>query len=119
MSKDYLKAALMRAWHAVWETAAATAPTSIVITPAMIQYFDTSIFYIVLAWIATALIAGILSFIKSMAAGMPEAEAAVVIDALHDAGEPEDLEDAFFDEEDEAEKNEDTIEEDETESEAK
>ncbi len=72
--KEYWKAILMRAWHAVWETAAATLPTTIVITPAMIEHFDISILVAVLAWVLTALVAGVFSIIKSLAAGVPEAD---------------------------------------------
>lgn len=71
-SSDYWKAIFMRAWHAVWETAAATLPASIIITPAMIEHFDCKVFYVVLAWIATALMAGVFSIVKSLAAGVPE-----------------------------------------------
>lgn len=74
MNKEYWKAILMRAWHAVWETAAATLPTTIVITPAMIKEFDASTFIVVLAWLLTALAAGVFSIIKSLAAGIPEAQ---------------------------------------------
>lgn len=74
MDKKYWNAVLMRAWHAVWETAAATLPTTIVITPAMIEHFDSSVFVVILAWIATALVAGCCSIVKSLAAGVPEAE---------------------------------------------
>ena len=106
MDREFWKAAFARAWHAVWETAVATAPTSIVITPAMIQYFDTSIVYVALAWILTALAAAIPSLIKSIAqqvlgSGLPEIAAAKVVDAMHDTCEPEEIEDAFFEDEDE------------------
>ena len=74
MNKDYWKAILMRAWHAVWETAAATLPTTIVITPAMIKEFDISTLVVVLAWFLTAIVAGVCSIIKSLAAGIPEAQ---------------------------------------------
>lgn len=72
MNKEKIKYALTRAGHAVWETAAATLPATMVITPQMIKEFDTSIFIAVAAWVLTALLAGVFSFIKSMAAGMPE-----------------------------------------------
>lgn len=73
MSKDYWKKILMRAWHAVWETAAATLPATIVITPAMIEHFDKSILVAIAAWLTTALVAGVVSIIKSLAIGIPEA----------------------------------------------
>lgn len=74
MTKDYWKKILIRAWHAVWETAAATLPATIVITPAMIEHFDKSLLVAVAAWLATALAAGVVSIIKSLAIGIPEAK---------------------------------------------
>lgn len=72
MNKQIFTAALKRAEHAVWQTAAATLPATAVITPQMIKNFDLSIFVAVLAWVLTALLAGAFSFVKSVAAGMPE-----------------------------------------------
>ena len=66
------KFALKRAEHAVWETAAATLPATVTITPAMLKEFDCSVLWVVAAWAASALLAGAMSFVKSMAAGMPE-----------------------------------------------
>lgn len=80
MNKEYWNAILMRAWHAVWETAGATLPASIIITPAMIEQFDWKLLYVVVAWAATALIAGGLSVVKSLAAGVPEAELLKVVE---------------------------------------
>lgn len=82
MNKDVIKAALMRAWHAVWQTLAATLPPTYVITPAMIQQFDTKVIFVILAWLGTGLVAGGLSFIKSIAAGMPETQLADTLYAL-------------------------------------
>ena len=74
MTKDYWKKILIRAWHAVWETAAATLPATIVITPAMIEHFDKSVLVAVAAWMATAIVAGAVSVVKSLAIGIPEAK---------------------------------------------
>lgn len=87
MNKEYWKAILMRAWHAVWETAGATLPASIVITPAMIEHFDCKIFLVVLAWAATALLAGVFSIVKSLAAGVPEVQLAQTLYDLDNKGE--------------------------------
>lgn len=84
MVRDYWHAVLMRAWHAVWETAAATLPATFVITPAMVEHFDWRVIYVVLAWALTALIAGIFSIIKSLAAGIPEAEQIDVLDYVEE-----------------------------------
>lgn len=74
MNKEYWRPILIRAWHAVWETAAATLPATIVITPAMIEQFDKSLLLVIAAWAATALVAGAVSIIKSLAIGIPEAD---------------------------------------------
>lgn len=74
MTKDYWNKILIRAWHAVWETAAATLPATIVITPAMIEHFEKSQLLVLAAWAATAIIAGAVSIIKSLAIGIPEAD---------------------------------------------
>ena len=67
------KHALIRALHTVWQTLAATAPVGITITADMIRAADwKSIVLSILAWIGTAVLAGVFSFIKSMAVGMPE-----------------------------------------------
>ena len=87
MNKEYWKAILMRAWHAIWETAGATLPASIIITPAMIEHFDCKVFYVVLAWAATALLAGVFSIIKSLAAGVPEVQLAQTLYDLDNKGE--------------------------------
>ena len=76
MNKDFWKALFMRAIHAVWETAVSTMPAAIIITPAMIEHFNLETakgyFYIITAWLLTAVFSGVLSAIKSAKAGMPE-----------------------------------------------
>ena len=90
MNKEYWDAILMRAWHAVWETAGATLPASIIITPAMIEHFDWKVVYVVLGWALTAIVAGGLSVVKSLAAGVPEAEYTKVVEPTEheEAAEP-------------------------------
>ena len=74
-----VKSALMRAIHAFWETLAATSPVGLVITVPMIREADwRTIGLSVLAWLGTAVLSAILSFVKSMAVGMPEATPADV-----------------------------------------
>lgn len=97
MNKDFWKALFMRAIHAVWETAVSTMPAAIIITPAMIEHFDLDTakgyFYIVTAWLLTAVFSGVLSAIKSAKAGMPEAQLAETLYALdNDPVEDEDEE---------------------------
>ena len=67
------KKALIRSLHTFWQTLAATAPVGIKITADQITNADwKQIALAILAWIGTAVLAGVFSFIKSMAVGMPE-----------------------------------------------
>ena len=68
-----IKSALIRAGHTFWQTLAATAPVGIKITAEQITNADLKqIALAILAWLGTAVLAGVFSFIKSMAVGMPE-----------------------------------------------
>lgn len=87
MDKDFVKAALIRAIHTFWQTLASLLPVGVVITPTMLKEADWSIVWVVLAWIATALLAGVISFIKSMAVGVPEAALAKTLYDLDNDGE--------------------------------
>ncbi len=63
LNKEYWKAAGIRAWHAIWQTAVPLIPVGIAITE--------------IDWLTVAevsLAAGVLSLAKSFAAGMPETE---------------------------------------------
>lgn len=96
MNKDYWKKILMRAWHAVWETASATLPATIVITPEMIKHFDINILIAVAAWMGTALIAGAVSIVKSLAIGIPEAEKEDEIDYLENPANYVEIKEGFY-----------------------
>lgn len=87
------KTALVRAMHTFWQTLAALVPAGIVITPAMIKELDWSVLYVVAAWLATALIASIFSFIKSMAVGTPEAQLTETLYDLDNEVDPDEEED--------------------------
>ena len=85
--REYWKAALIRAAHTFWQTLAGGLPVGIVVTPKMIKELNWSVLYVVLAWVTTALIAAVFSFIKSMAAGMPEVDAVQALEQLADLRE--------------------------------
>ena len=71
--KEPYRSALMRALHTFWETLAGTSPAAIVVTAVMLETIDfRKIGLSFLAWIISAVIAAGLSFVKSMAVGMPE-----------------------------------------------
>lgn len=89
MNKDFWKAALIRAMHTFWQTLAALLPVGVVVTPKMIKEFDWSVLLVALAWVLTALIAAVFSFIKSVAAGLPEVQLSDTLYALENDGEDE------------------------------
>lgn len=107
MNRDLLKAALIRAFHTFWQTLASLLPVGIVVTPAMLKDLDWSVAYVVLAWLATAFLAALFSFAKSMSAGLPEVQLADTLYALDNESdddymtEYEDLDDEEVDEEEE------------------
>ena len=71
--KEPYRSALVRALHTFWESLAASSPAGLVITVPMIREADWRyVGLAILGWIATAALAGVFSFIKSMAVGMPE-----------------------------------------------
>lgn len=70
----FLKALCIRALRSFFQALASTIPVGVVITPIMIQTINTEFVYVVLAWIATALLHSLASVITSIATGLPEAE---------------------------------------------
>ena len=69
--KEKLKYALIRALYTIGETAIATIPT----TAKLLEDVD---WWIV---ISSSLLAGLISFIKSMVIGMPEAKTDIIVDS--------------------------------------
>lgn len=72
-SAKWWKCAGVRALKTVAQTLAGEIPVGFVVTPVMIQNADWSYLTIFLAWIATGLVAGVLSLLTSLA-GLPEVE---------------------------------------------
>ena len=73
MSKKWWRAAGIRALKTVCQTLASTLPVGFVVTPVMIQQLDWSVVYVVLAWLGTAALNGIVSMLTSLA-GLPEVD---------------------------------------------
>jgi hypothetical protein len=73
MSKKWWRAAGIRAIKTMCQTLAGMIPVGMIVTPVMVQEADWSMIYIVTAWLATGLIAGVASMLTSLA-GLPEVD---------------------------------------------
>lgn len=69
--KKWWKAAGIRALKTFAQSLVGTMPVGFVITPVMIQEANWSYLFIILAWIGTGLVSGIISLLTSLA-GIPE-----------------------------------------------
>ena len=74
MTKEFWRAALIRAFRTFCQSLASNIPAGIVVTPVMIQAFDISVVYIMLAWLLTGVLSGVISLLTSLATGLPEVE---------------------------------------------
>ena len=70
-NSSWWKAAAKRALRTVGQTLAGQIPAGLIITPTMIQNANWSYLDIVLAWLATGIVAGIMSLCTSLG-GLPE-----------------------------------------------
>ena len=72
MKKELIKAAWVRCYRTFFQVLYMNIPTGIVITPAMIEHFDNGLIYTILAWLATAVLTALGSFIQGVLGGLPE-----------------------------------------------
>lgn len=72
--KAWWDAAIDRAERTVAQSFLSTLPAGLIITPQMIKEADWSLAYIIIAWILTALLAGLTSLFTSYTKGIAEAE---------------------------------------------
>ena len=72
MKKDLIKAAWVRCYRTFFQVLYMNIPTGVVITPAMIEHFDNGLLYTVLAWLATAVLTALGSFLQGILGGLPE-----------------------------------------------
>lgn len=70
-TKEWWTAAGIRAIRTTAQTLGASIPAGFAITPVMIQNANWSYLNVVLAWLTTGLVAGVLSLLTSLA-GLPE-----------------------------------------------
>jgi hypothetical protein len=73
MPRKWWRAAGIRALKTVCQTLASTLPVGFVVTPVMIQQLDWSAVYVVLAWLGTGLLSGVVSMLTSLS-GLPEVQ---------------------------------------------
>ena len=71
--KLWFKAASVRALKTVAQSLASTLPVGLIVTPVMIENASWSLLYVILAWLATGLLAGVASLLTSLS-GLPEVE---------------------------------------------
>lgn len=71
--KKWFRAAGIRALRTVAQSLASTLPVGFIITPVMIQSASWTLLYVVLAWLATGLLAGLASLLTSLS-GLPQVE---------------------------------------------
>ena len=74
MTKELLKAAWIRAYRSFLQALVSQIPAGFVITPAMIQYFKVSYFYVILAIVFNAVLYALTSFATCIIGGLPEVE---------------------------------------------
>lgn len=73
MSKKWFKAAGIRAIKTTCQVLAGQIPVGFVVTPVMLQEANWTIAYVILAWLLTGVLSGVMSMITSLA-GLPEAK---------------------------------------------
>lgn len=71
--KKWFAAAGIRAVRTIAQELIATIPVGFIITPTMIATLDITIVHAVIAWLATGVLAGVLSMLTSLT-GLPELE---------------------------------------------
>ena len=72
MNKKLVKASLKRALRTFIQVLVGCIPTGFIVTPAMVQHFDRGLLWVVLGWIATALLSALASFLQGILGGLPE-----------------------------------------------
>lgn len=72
VTRDFWKAAFIRAGRTFCQNLVSTLPVGFVVTPVMLQELKWEFVYIVVAWIATGFLAALTSLLTSVASGLPE-----------------------------------------------
>ena len=72
-TKNFWKAALIRAIRSFTQSLRSTLPAGIVVTPVMVQSFDTKgLIYTAIAYLLTALLNALMSILDAVLTGLPE-----------------------------------------------
>lgn len=74
---EFWKATFNRAIRTVCQVLSSTVPAGLAITPTMIETFNIGYVYVILGWLGTGLLGGLLSIITSIATGLPEVDPAI------------------------------------------
>lgn len=88
MTKEFWKAALNRALRTVAQTLVGAIPTGFMVTANMIKTIDLNVLWVILAWLATGLLAGAMSILTSIATGLPETNPVIEYRYLDENGAP-------------------------------
>lgn len=72
INKKLIKAAWVRCYRTFFQALVMSMPTGIVVTPAMIEHFDKGLIYTIIAWLATAVLTALGSFLQGILGGLPE-----------------------------------------------
>lgn len=73
-NKNFWKAAFIRAFKTVCQTLLGMLPVEFTITPVMLQNANWSLLWVILAWLGTGLLSGLMSILTSIIAGLPEVD---------------------------------------------
>ena len=71
---NLIKCSLVRSLRTLCQALVMTLPAGTVITPALIQSFDWSFLFVILAWLLNAMLIAFGTFLTCMVGGLPEAD---------------------------------------------
>lgn len=87
MTKDFWKAALIRAGRTVAQSLLASIPAGVVVS---VKDIGIDTLWVVLSWLATGIVAGGVSILTSIATGLPETDVRIEYRYMDENGVPVD-----------------------------